>query len=264
VVWVGRLRGLINLYYMDIIKMDKMNSLDRILLDIDVHLNPELLLEEYKSKIDNSNTDKEKLKTYDKLFWSVKKTYEKIEKYELYFAEFYPTTEKITKFEALDHHIHAYLEDLDILKNKIVHSIQTLKNDLKRIATNKKEIDEALNGFVERIRVVFDGVSANRHPHHHVGMRFCDGNLVESEMMHIMIQKDFPLHERINTEVAKRREEDLFNKARQDWIGVAHKNNEQILGLINEVFKRNNDFIYKVLCIKTLILDSGSEAGMTK
>ncbi len=115
--------------------------------------------------------------------------YKKLVKYKLYFAEFYPETEKITKTEALEHHIHAYLEDLDILKNKVKHFLGALKNDLKKIAINKNEIDRALKHLVGQVENIFNNVSRyrHRHSHHHRGMKFTDGNIVDSELAHIIL-----------------------------------------------------------------------------
>lgn len=230
----------------------KINILDKILVDIVAYSNPDILLEPWKSKIDTANINKKRLKKYFLFLISIKNTYDKIMRYSLYFSEFYPESEKIKKSEALYHHIHAYLEDLDILKDKTVHFLETLKNDLKQTAVNKKEINSTLKTFVLAVRRVFQNVSDNRNPHHHRGMRFIDGNLVDAETMNIFIQDNFSLKEMVNVEIAKRRAVESFEKAKKHWVTLARKNETQISGLINEVFKRNKKFIYTVLKIKPI------------
>jgi len=239
----------------------KMNNLDQILSDITVHLHPEYLKLDYKDKIDTKNLDKKKLEEYYQLLTSVNFIFKKITKYELYFSEFYPVTDKIRKAEALEHHIHAYLEDLDILKNKVCHFLGMLKNDLKRIAINKDEIDDALKQFIIKVLGVFNNVSKNRNPHHHKGMKFLDSNLVDSDLAHTMLQDNNPLRDRFKPEFLeelKQREAESFAKAKSIWIALAQKNNEQISGFIDETFRRNKDFIYKFLKIKPIkeLIDS--------
>src|ERR1035437_4724497 len=96
------------------------DTLSEILADINVFENPNILIKEYAGKINNLDINKVKLKEYYILLTSIRQVYRKILKYEIYFAEFYPKNEeKIKNFEALEHHIHAYLEDLDILKEKL-------------------------------------------------------------------------------------------------------------------------------------------------
>jgi hypothetical protein len=222
-----------------------MNSLDQILSDITIYLHPKYLKLDYKDKIDTKNLDKKKLEEYYQLLTSVNFIFKKIMKYELYFSEFYPAIDKIRKTEALEHHIHAYLEDLDILKNKVCHFLGKLKNDLKRVAINKDEIDDALKQFIEKVLGVFNNVSKHRNPHHHKGMKFLDGNLVDSDLAHTMLQDNNPLRDQFKPEFLeklKRKEAESFEKARSNWVALAQKNNEQISGFINETFKRNKEF----------------------
>lgn len=234
----------------------KINNFDQILGDIVVYLRPELLKWEYKDKINTENVNKKKLVEYWRLLTHVNQFYKKIKKYELYFSEFYPETDKITKFEALEHHIHAYLEDLTILKNKIIVFLHVLKKDLKKIAINKKEIDEALAQFTGKVQEVFKNVAANRDPHHHHGMKFIDGELVDAEMAHTMLQRNSPLRDQLKPEALeefKKQKTESFKKAKANWVGRAQNNDSQISGFIDEVFKRNKEFIYKILKIKSII-----------
>lgn len=226
------------------------NNLEKLLCDVVVHLSPELLKWEFKDKIDTKGIDKSKLNEYHQLLSNIDHFFKRIIKYELYFAEFYPETDKISKTEALEYHIYSYLEDMDILRNKITAFLGVLKNDLKKITINKKEIDGALTGFIEKVEGTFDSVKKHRHPHHHKGFRFLNSDIIDAQMCAIMLKDDFPLKERVNTEVVKKRENERFDKAKNDYIALSRKNNEQITGLINTIFERNREFVYTVLKIK--------------
>jgi len=236
-------------------KIPKINNLDQILSDIIIHIHPNYLKGDYKNKINVQSLDKKKLNEYYRLLTSISFVYKKIMKYELYFAEFYPETKRITKTEAIEHHIHAYLEDLDILKNKVKHFLETLKNDLKMVAINKSEIDKALKHFVGQVINVFDKVSKHRNPHHHRGMKFFDANLVDSDLAHTMLQDNNPLRDSFKPEFLielRKREVESFEKARTNWVTLAKKNNVQISGFIREVFERNKEFIYDFLNIRSV------------
>ncbi|MFA6354470.1 MAG: hypothetical protein WCX12_02180 [Candidatus Paceibacterota bacterium] len=56
----------------------------------------------------------------------------KIGRYPLYFLEFYPTSEAISKSEAVEYHWYSYMQDIYILKERIMGIIGSLKNDLSR------------------------------------------------------------------------------------------------------------------------------------
>lgn len=238
----------------------KKNNLDWILLDIMIHIHPEYLKEGHpKNKINIQNLDRKKLNEYLQLLTSLDFAYKKIMRYELYFLKFYPETDEIKKCEALEHHIHAYLEDIDILKNKTKTFFGILKNDLKKIAINRKEIDEAFIIHIKNIQEVFKNASDNRNPHHHSGMKFIDGNLIDSRMAHAMLQKNNPLRNSLKPEFLeelKKQEVESFEKAKMEWIAIAQNNNIQMTGFINEVFKINKEYIYTFLNIKSLSKDA--------
>lgn len=228
------------------------NSLIEVLGDILAHLHPETLNEPHKSKINIQNCDKEKLDKYQQCLFSIKIVYDKILKYELYFSEFYPQTDKITNLEALKHHFHAYLEDLDRLRNKIITFLGLLKNDLKKISLNEREIDQVLKQFIEKIEKTFKRVKDHRHPHHHAGFDFLDSNLVEAEGRSFLLQEGLFLQDRLNVETLRKEELEFFEKAKNNWITQAQKNNKQIYGLVDMTFQRNRNFIYKVLKINSI------------
>ena len=228
------------------------NNLEIILQTIGLHRNPDLLVWDYKNIINTKTSNNKKLDEYFLLLMSVGYFYKKIMRYEIYFSEFYPETKNIKNTEALEYHIHSYLEDMDILRNKITSFLGVLKKDLKRVALNKQEIDVALTKFIENVEKTFTEVKNNRHPHHHKGYKFLNSDLVDSEMLTMMLAENFPLKDRVNIPEVQKKAKEHFEKAKNDYIGLAKKNNEQIMGLINVIFEKNESFIYKVLNIKSL------------
>lgn len=228
------------------------NSLDKMLCDIAIHLNPEYIKWDYHDKIDTKTLNKSKLNEYFLLLSTIDYFYKKVLKYEIYFSEFYPISDKIKNIEALEYHIHSYLECIDILRNKIRAFLGVLKNDLKKIAENKQEIDEALKKFISNVEKTFNEVTQHRNPHHHKGPRFLNSDLVDAEMCAVMLKDDFPLKHLVNIPIVEKKETEHFEKAKNDYVALSKKNNEQITGLINTVFDKNGDFIHEVLNIKSL------------
>jgi len=227
-----------------------MNALDQIFVDMGIHKNPRLLKEEYASRINVSRVDQNKLKQYQKLLFEISRAHTKLVKYNIYFDHFYPATDQIQKCEALEHHIHAYLQDLVILKNKITCFLGILKHDLMKVAANHKEVEEALTFLTKQVQNTFKEVSAYRNPHHHSGPRFVDSDLVDSQTAHTLLRKDHFLRDKFVPEFLEElryQEVESFEKARKRWVGIAHKNNEQISGLVNEVFERTKDWLYQFL-----------------
>lgn len=234
-------------------KKDKQNNLTKIFANISIHLEPNLLKQEYQDKISHA-VNKKQLNKYLSLLSEVNNNYQKVLKYELYFTEFYPNSEKIFDAEALEHHIHAYFEDIDILKNQVTRFIGSLKNDLKIITINKNEIDNALKHFVEQIEKIFKNASEQRNSHHHE-RRFIDNNLVDSSFYKMILSDANLLRDQIRQEKldeAKIKEIEFFEKAKKSWILLAQNNNIQISGFINEIFDRIKDFIYKLLNINEI------------
>lgn len=235
--------------------LEKKSTLEKILATLLIHLNPEYLGEGWAKRIDNSGTDKKKLQEYWELLLSVEQFYKKIQRYETYFSEFYPTTGNIQKYEALDHHVAAYLEDLTTFKNKVKTFLGTLKNDLKRIASNSTEIEEALVGFIGKVDNVFKNVSEQRDPLRHRGLKFTDKDLIDAETFHMLTSEDNPLRKSFKPEFISEleiREKVSFEKSKENWIILAKKNAEQMSGFTEEVFKRNEGFIYQLLKVKPI------------
>lgn len=230
-------------------------NLDKVLNDILVYMNPELLLPSYKDQVDTTGVDKKKLEKYFHLLTNINYFYKKVLRYETYFTYFYPEPDVIEKAEALEYHIYSYMESFDILRNKIVAFLGLLKNDLKEIASNKQEIVQALKQFIDKVENTFNGVKEHRHPHHHTGYRFVNGDIVDATAYSMMLKVDLPLRNMVNIPEIEKRKEKSLEKAQQDYINLSIKNNEQITGLINTVFEKNAKFIYMVLNIKHLVFN---------
>lgn len=118
-------------------------KIDKILMNFTVYMNPEVTsIELSYGKDFNLKIMNRYYKQLSSIRWFLKK----VLKYELYFSDFYPKeTHSISDSEALEHHVHAYLEDLNTLKTKIIDYIGSLKNDLQPIAKNKEEVSGALD-----------------------------------------------------------------------------------------------------------------------
>ncbi len=235
---------------------NEIGTLDEILIDMTLFGNPNLLRKEHINKINNHNINKVKLKEYYIFLTSIKQACKKVLRYEIYFAEFYPKNEeKIKNSEALKHHIHAYLEDLDILKEKLKNFLGTFKHDIKKVASNSEEVTGALQIIISKVYETFNNVSVYRNPHHHQGMEFTDGNLVDSEMAHTLLKKDNPLHDSFKPDFLKElevQEKKSFEKAREAWIERARQNNPQIMEFINMLFDTNKEALYQFLQIKSV------------
>ncbi len=227
------------------------NNIEKILADMFIHLNPDLLITSHKDQVDNAKIDKKQLNKYSNLLNDTNYFYKKILRYEIYFDKFYPESSEIENFEALEYHIYSYMEILDIFRNKIVAFFGLLKNDLKKIFINKKEIDFALGQFIDNIEKVFDGVKKHRHPHHHNGHRLLNSNIINATFFSMMLENNFPL-DNLNVPAIKKRKDENFEKAKQDYINLSARNSKQMSSFVNEIFETQKDSIYKVLNIKHL------------
>lgn len=227
------------------------NNIEKILADIFIHLDPDLLIKSYRDQVDDTKIDKKKLNKYSSLLNDINYFYKKILRYEIYFDKFYPESNEIENFEALECHIYSYMEILDIFRNKIVAFFGLLKNDLKQIFVNKKEINIALGQFIDNVEGMFDGVKKHRHPHHHNGHRLLNSNIINANFFSMMLNNNFPL-ENLNIAEIEKRKNESFEKAKQDYINLSARNSKQMSSFVNEIFEMHKDSIYKVLNIKHL------------
>lgn len=238
---------------------EKRHAIEEIMADFAFYQNPNLLRWEYSSLLDVSKTNREGLKKYMQLFFSLRRAWQKTLRYKKYFEDFYPPAEKIEKIEALNHHIHAYLQDMTALKNKIEVLLGEMKNDIKKIASNKSDIDMFFRAGVEKTKEVFSGVSKHRDEHHHRGMQFFDNDLLKAENAYgFMEMLNNPLfNAMVNQEykpevIAKftKEKEESFEVAKKRWVEIANKNDEQTTGYLDELLKGVRPTLYQFLNIR--------------
>lgn len=239
----------------------KTNTIDEILADLAFYLNPDFLQEKYKNLLDVSRINGIDLKKYYESISNIRWAWQKTLKYDFYFEEFYPTSDKIGKIEALNHHIHAYLQDMDTLKNKIEVFLGESKNDINKIAINKIEVGKFYKAGIEKNIEVFKEILKYRNPHVHRGMRFLDGDLLKAENAYHgqEIYKNPIFDGRRNQEfeaefIAKLEKEkgESFSAAKARWIEMARNNNEQTSGFLNDTLKIIRPSLYQYLKIRTL------------
>ena len=234
----------------------KLSSFDTLAFEISVHLDPKIMPNE---KIDVESLDVKKLKKYLDLINTMTMAFKKIQRYELYFSKFYASSEEIQPDEALEHHVHAYLQDLTILKNKIEVFLNTLRNDLKKIASNKKEVCDSIDAVKSKMLQTFEKVKETRDPHHHAGSRFLDYDIVRSSSIRNLIKNGKSLFaERMKpgaAEYLNKEANESFEKAKAYYIDRAKKNAESISKLMDMFFLSIEDLIYQFLGIKPIIRD---------
>lgn len=241
-------------------QLKKQYIIDEIMRDLMIYQNPDFLIEQYKKQIDIIKVNKSQLNKYYELFFNIRYAWWKILKYDLYFAEFYPCSDKIEKIEALNHHIHAYLQDMIVLKNKIETLVGELKNDVKKIAINRDEVISFFEAWVKETKEVFNGVSKYRDPHTHKGRIFFDGDLFKAKnaqgFLEIISSPIFD--EMLNQEykpkiIAKltTEKEESFEKAKNRWIEIARNNNERVSNYLNQLLEMLRPSLYQFLNIKS-------------
>jgi len=234
--------------------------IEEIIGNLAIYLNPKYLFKEYRKQLDTTKINKFNLQKYWDLLSNIQYAWQKILKYKLYFKEFYPSSNKIEKFEALNHHIQAYLQDMTIFKNKIEVFLGVLKNDTKKMATNKVEVVDFFKAKIQKTKEVFESVSKYRDPHTHKGKRFLDGDLLKAENDYnaIAIFQNFfttTLNPKYKVEFIKKlkkRKEESFESAKLRWVKMARKNDEQTSGYLNMLLKGIRPSLYQFLKIKSV------------
>ena len=228
-------------------------ELAKVLAILSVYIEPDIFIPEFRSGFKKgSNFDLKKVKKYNQLLLSVSWFVKKVSKYQIYFEKFYPDPKEIPDFEALEHHVHAYLEDAATVKNKLSEYIGALKNDIGQIASNKDEIKKALDFLNGQVHKAFESPLGLRRQHRHNGYKFVDGNLVDAEMAEIMLGDKSPF-KGMMTEYAigkfTAQRKDSFEKAKNFWLENARKNDSQVIGVANETVEKTKDFLFKLLDI---------------
>ncbi len=230
-----------------------------IIADLGVYKKPNIIKPEFSGLIDVKSADIKGIDKYLLILLSIKYAWQKVLKYETYFAKLYTLDGSVENFEALNHHIHAYLQDMDTLKNKIEVLLGVLKNDLRKVASNKEDTDEFMNAATKKNEKVFSNVLKHRHPHVHAGMRFMDNDLLKAENACSALEIfsnplfDAILNQEYKPELVARLEkekEESFEVAKDRWIKTARHNNEQVSGYLGWMMEVIRPSLYQFLNIR--------------
>lgn len=243
-------------------------DIDGIFYDFLIYQDPGLLKEEFSKLIDQESADMKGIKKYFRLFSNIDYSWKKTLRYEVYFEKFYVADNSIESFEALNHHIHAYLQDMDTLKNKINILFGNLKKDISNIASNRKDVIEFTDEGIKKNFEVFDGILKYRIQHVHNGARFIDEDLLKSEISDLGLKAfgrgvfdpilDIQQKPELMTKFQKNKEE-TFNMAKNRWVKTAQENAIQVTGWIESLIKITRPKLYQFLNIQSvhdLISDS--------
>lgn len=162
--------------------------IDEIFTDLGFYKEPELLKQEFQWTLNIKSANLIEIEKYLQLLSNINYAWRKTLKYKKYFSDFYVQDKGIENFEALNHHIHAYLQDADTLKNKIKIFLDELKKDLKNVASNKKDVVDFVDAGIEKTYTVFKDILNHRKSHVHNGTRFTDGDLFKAEMANFSLE----------------------------------------------------------------------------
>ncbi len=249
------------------------HPINEIFADLSFYKEPKLLKEEFGKLLDVGSVNIGEIEKYLELLLSIQYAWKKVLKYEKYFDVFYTSDESIKNFEALTHHIEAYLQDVDTLKNKIKVFFGVLKNDLKKFALNKKEVINFIDTGIKKNDEVFGEVIKYRIPHVHRGMRFIDSDLLKAENADFAIEtlSNNPLFSTMLNqkyksqfiEKLKNEKEKGFKAAKIRMIKTAHNNNDQISKYLRDSIKAIRPSLYQFLNIRP-VNDIIAEVKKTK
>jgi hypothetical protein len=232
--------------------------INEILADFNFYIEPNILKPEFHNLFDFNSVHIDGVKKYQEILSNIQYAWQKVMKYKKYFNTFY-TAGEIENFEALNHHIHAYLQDMATLKNKIEVLFGALKNDLKKIASNKDDIIVFIEAGINKILEVFKEVSDYRNPHVHDGRRFMDGELLKAENAHRTLEMfsnpifDAMLNQDYKPELVAKLEktkQESFEKSKKHWVELATDNNEQVTGFLHAILETVRPVLYQFLNIK--------------
>lgn len=231
------------------------NEIDLVLIELIIFIYPEYFIPKFNiEKNKEKGFDQKKLHDYHMMINGINWFVKKISRYQLFFNEFYPDTNKISKHEALEHHIHAYLEDLETLRNKLVRFINQIKKDSKITFQNKNEIETHFKSIETKIFNAFSNVADNRNPHRHGVYRFTDKYVTDGEMASAILGVDFTALKHKLTqyglEKLQQQEKESFENGKKYWSQNALKNFIQVKSLTNEIMKHNKKLLFKLIGIK--------------
>lgn len=223
-----------------------------------IYLEPELFINDFN--IDAKKGPNYKISTikrYYRTITTVSWFSKKIGRYETYFANFYPDTNLIPRHEALEHHIHAYLEDIQTLRNKIMDRyLPQLSQDLCKIYENKKDVKETFKDIKKNVYSGFSQPSKVRSKHRHLGDKFSDPHLSNAESMFVLLNNPNMKSQlsKWGVQQVTQKENESFESGRQWWIQNTQKHKTQLDAVIDYVFGSTKEYLYTLLDIEELNL----------
>lgn len=195
----------------------------------------------------------EQVEKYKELLQSVSWFLRKAKKYQLYFEEFYSKSPLIPDHEALEHHVHAYIEDLYALREKLLRLSNTVKNDVKKIHPNNKQLIDNFEIRAQKIIDVFSVITSTRVPHVHAGFIHVVEEALDAQMAQIMLETP-QLRSRLTEEGVAFYQKMLFEKTLQgkiEYQKIAESNYEQLKLFTDMLVSSLGICLYEILGINS-------------
>lgn len=221
-------------------------KLKKILYDLLIYEYPNLAKDK---ELTLSNPDKDKLERYQQFITGISQIYLKIGKYPLYFKKLYPANSEISKAEVLKYHIHSYLQDLTILKNRLTGYLGGLKSDLKKVVENKEEVEDALKWLKQETQNVFNEVAKYRNSHQHGKLEFTDQELIK--LLGLSTIKNEFSELKLTPEYKEKLDKN-FIELRQKRVKQSKTNFSEITGLVDDILGRTEKWLYIYLDIRSV------------
>ncbi len=240
----------------------ELHKIDEILGDFLFSTDPSLFIDELKDFGVNAKPDLALVKKYQEDLQRIRAAWQRICRYPTYLRDFYPVSEDIEKHEALQYHIHSCLQDMTLLRNKIVSFLGRLGKDVKKKATNKEEVKDFYKLGVETVYAAFARVSVYREVHHHDGRIFEDGDLVSASVAHLSVKTlSNPVFDQYTSPELRAKafahwnaqKEEKFKTAQERWIKNTEGFEVTTTGLLNSILSTIQDNLYIVVNVVPIV-----------
>lgn len=239
----------------------RIDNLSQLLSLLYICKKPEILLEAFRPEYDQTTINDVLLEKYRELLSNIGYAKDKVTRYPVFFKLFYPDASSGISFdEAFNHHVHAYLQDMDTLKNKLKTYVNHLRNDVSATASNSDEVSEYYSELNQKVSSSFGGTTKHRNPHVHHGSRFMDGAALRAEnarkgreMFRVIFPnvdagraKTFLQEQEVEEQVAS-------EEAKNHWVAMSQRNNEQMAGLVDTVVAASAGHLFQVLGMEEMV-----------
>lgn len=157
----------------------------------------------------------------------------KIEKYPIYFSAFYPPPQIIPQSEAVEYHWHSYIQDIYILKERIIGIISSLEKDLPRYdLANPKDAILLLNHLKKNVMKGLENTLEFRgeHTHKKTARNF---DITRANALHLIKESAGGFNLAVNKLDEKIQE--FTEKSKVEHIEMARKNNQE-MGKLRDFF----------------------------